>query len=380
MRGHLRQRSKGTWQIVIELGKDPLTGRRRQLRKTIETERGAKKPAEREMARLIKQHEVGTDSLPDTATVGEHLQRWLRNYAQVHVSQRTYERYEQLCRVHLIPLLGSTELSELRPLKIDDAYRQIRAKGVSGRTALHCHRTLRQALSWGVKKGLLTKNWTDAVEAPKPARKEMRALTAPETQVLLDAARSTDLYDVVFVALGTGMRLGEILAVRWSDYDAELGSLQIVRSLSYLTGKGLTFTPTKTHRSDRAIRLSEETIAVLGDLRRHQVEARLALGPAYEDGDLIFCGPAGAPRPPYAVSHAFRDLAKSAGLLPLRFHDLRHSFASALMRAGLPVKAVSAALGHSSATLTLNTYQHITPDFESEAANLIDNFLVGGAK
>ena len=380
MRGHLRRRGKNTWQIIIELPRDEQTGRRRQFRKTITTANGRKKPAEQEMTKLITKLDEGDDISPGTVTVAQFLQRWLRDYAEVHVSQRTFERYEQLCRVHLIPSLGSTELSKLHPTKIDTAYRQIRDKGVSGRTALHCHRVLRQALGWGVKKGLLTKNRTDAVDVPKPERNEMRALTAPETQMLLDAARSTDLYDVVFVALGTGLRLGEILAVRWSDYDADEGSLQIVRSLAYLTGKGLTFTPTKTHRSDRALRLSAETIAVLGDLRKRQVESRLALGPAYEDGDLIFCGPTGTPRPPYAVSHAFRDLARDAGLLPLRFHDLRHSFASALMRAGLPVKAVSAALGHSSATLTLNTYQHITPDFEAEAANLIDSFLVGATK
>ncbi|MCI0778033.1 MAG: site-specific integrase [Chloroflexi bacterium] len=378
MRGHLRQRSKGTWQCVIELDKDPLTGRRRQLRRTV---RGGKREAEAILAQLISQKELGIDAPSGKATVAQFLQRWLSDYAQINVSQRTYERYEQLCRVHLAPLLGSIPLTKLRPIHIQSAYRAILAKGVSGRTALHCHRVLRGALGWGVRLEMLTRNPSDAVDAPKPARREMRALMPEEIQTLLGAARPTELYDVVFVALGTGLRLGELLAMRWRDLNAEHSSLQVVRSLQYLTGKGLTFAPTKTHRSDRSIRLSEETMAVLSDLRKRQLPARLALGPAYDAGaDLIFCDAAGAPLPPYKVSHSFRDLAKSAGLMPLRFHDLRHSFASALMRAGLPVKAVSQALGHSSAQLTLDTYQHITPDLESQAANLIDKFLVGAAK
>ncbi len=127
--------------------------------------------------------------------------------------------------------------------------------------------------------------------------------------------------------------------------------------------------------------LSEETVAIFGDLRKRQVTARLGLGPAYDTaGDLIFCGPTGTPLAPYNVSRRFGDLAKGAGLAPLRFHDMRHSYATLLLRAGVHVKLVSQALGHSGTQLTLDTYSHAQPDLQAEAANMIDRFLVGAAK
>lgn len=377
MRGHIRQRSKGSWTCVVELDRDPVTGQRRQFTKTI---RGRKRDADLLLAQLISQREMGIDVPSGKATVGQYLQRWLSDYAQVNVGPRTYERYEQLCRVHLVPALGSIALTKLRPLQIQGAYRQLLEKGLSAQTVLHCHRVLRGALGRAVKWQLLARNPTDPVEAPRPERREMRALMPAEIQTLLDAAASTDLYHVVFVALGTGLRLGELMALRWRAVDLEHGMVQVVRSLQYVAGKGLTFTQTKTHRSHRGVSLSRETVAVLGDLRRKQVEGRLALGPAYQDNDLVFADPAGAPMPPYKVSHRFHDLAMRAGLTPLRFHDLRHSHATLLLRAGAHVKLVSQRLGHAGVAITLDTYSHVQPDIQAETANLIDSFLVTAAK
>lgn len=377
MRGHLRSRSKGSWTCIIELDRHPVTGRRRQLTKTI---RGSKRTAEALLAQLITQRSLGIDAVPDKATVAQFLQRWLRDYAELRVGPKTYARYAEICRLHLIPQMGSVTLAKLRPVRIQQAYRELQDTGLSAQTVLHVHRLLRGALAWGVRLQMLTRNATDAVEPPRPERHEMRALTPPEIQTLLDAARPTDLYGMVFVALGSGLRLGELLAIRWRDFDAGQSTLQVVRSLQYLAGT-LTFTPTKTHRSNRAIMLSQETIAVLGDLRKRQIESRLKLGPGYDSAaDLIFCDPSGAPIAPYKVSHRFHDLAASAGLAPLRFHDLRHSFATCLLRAGVHVKLVSEALGHSGTQLTLDTYSHAQPDLQVEAANLIDSFLVGASK
>ena len=343
--------------------------------------RGRKRDAELLLAQIISQRSLGTDAVSSKATVGQFLARWLRDYAEVRVGPKTYERYAEICRLHLIPKLGGVTLVRLRPARIQQAYRELQDAGLSAQTVLHVHRILRGALAWGVRLQMLTRNLSDGVEPPRPERREMRALTPPEIQTLIDAARPTDLYHIVFVALGTGLRLGELLALKWRDLDVEQGSLQVVRSLQYLAGTGLTFTPTKTHRSNRAVALSKETLAVLSELRKRQIEKRLALGPAYESStDLIFCSPTGAPLAPYEVSRRFLKLAKSAGLSPLRFHDMRHSFATCLLRAGVHVKLVSQALGHSGTQLTLDTYSHVQPDIQAEAANLIDNFLVGTSK
>ena len=377
MRGHIRQRSKGSWTCIIELDRDPLTGRRRQTQRTI---RGPKRDAELLLAQLISQGEFGIEAVPGRTTVEQFLKRWLRDYAEVNVGPKTYVRYAEICRLHLPPKLGSVTFDKLRPARIQQVYRELQDGGLSAQTVLHCHRVLRGALGWAVRLQVLAWNPTDAVDSPRPDRHEMRALTPPEMQTLLHAARPTDLYDIVFVALATGLRLGEALAIRWRDLSMAQHSLQVVRSLQYLPGRGLAFVPTKTHRSSRAITLSEETVAVLGDLRKQQVTMRLGLGPAYDTaGDLIFCDPIGAPLAPYNVSRHFGVLAKNAGLAPLRFHDMRHSFATCLLRAGIHVKLVSQALGHSGTQLTLDTYSHAQPDLQAEAANMIDSFLVGAA-
>jgi integrase len=202
------------------------------------------------------------------------------------------------------------------------------------------------------------------------------SVLAPEgVQKLLAACKDPDLHNIVFAAVATGLREGELLAIRWSDVDLNGGSLNVTRTLQYVAGQGLLFREPKTSRSRRRVSLSHETVTVLSEHRKRQLERRLALGPAYEDQGLVFAGPTGKPIPPYSVSQRFATLVKVAGIGPLRFHDLRHTSATLMLSAGVHPKIVSERLGHSGVAITLDTYSHVLPGLQEEAANLLDAFL-----
>jgi integrase len=337
---------------------------------------------------LLHQRDGGIDAPPGKLAVGEYLQRWLEDYAKGNTAPRTYERYEQIVRQHLIPALGAIPLARLRPQHIQACYSEARQAGridgkdggLSAQTVLHHHRVLREALHHAVRWQLLARNPADAVEAPRPPRHEMRVLTPDGVQRLLAACEDSELYAIVFVAVATGLREGEILALRWSDVDLHGSSAHVTRTLQYVSGRGLLFREPKTSRSRRRVSLSRETVAVLSEHRRRQLERRLALGPGYEDQNLVFVGSAGKPIPPYSVSQRFATLVKAAGIGPLRFHDLRHTSATLMLSAGVHPKIVSERLGHSGVAITLDTYSHVLPGLQEEAANLLDAFLRSPAR
>ncbi|MDO8616485.1 MAG: site-specific integrase [Dehalococcoidia bacterium] len=335
------------------------------------------------MVQLLHQRDGGIDAPPGKLTTEEFLQRWLEDYAKGNTAPRTHERYSQIVRHHLVPAFGMIPLAGLRPQHIQAYYSEARQEGrvdgrdggLSAQTVLHHHRVLREALHHAVRWQLLARNPADAVEAPRPPRHEMHVLTPDGVQRLLAACKDPDLHAIIFVAVATGLREGELLALRWSKVDLNGGSVHITRTLQYVAGQGLLFGEPKTSRSRRRVSLSRDTAALLSEHRRRQLERRLALGPGYEDQDLVFAGPAGKPIPPYSVSQRFATLVRAASIGPLRFHDLRHTSATLMLSAGVHPKIVSERLGHSGVAITLDTYSHVLPGLQEEAANLLDAFL-----
>jgi integrase len=382
MAGHVSKRGKDSWTVVIDQGPDPVTGKRRQLRRSV---KGTRRDADAVLAQLLSQRDSGIDAPPSKLTVAEYLLRWLEDYARGNTAPRTFQRYDEIVRLHLTPALGAIQLAKLRPQHIQAYYSGARQRGrvdgkgggLSAQTVLHHHRLLREALHHAVRWQLLTRNPADAVEPPRPQRHEMRVLAPEGVQRLLSACKDPGFCAIVFVAVATGMRLGELLALRWSDVDLRGGSVHVTRTLQYVLGEGLLFREPKTSRSRRRVSLSRETVAVLGEHRRRQLERRLAVGPAYEDQELVFAGPTGKPIPPYSISQRFATLVKAAGVGPLRFHDLRHTSATLMLSAGVHPKVVSERLGHSGVAITLDTYSHVLPGLQEEAANLLDAFLTG---
>jgi len=381
MQGHIRKRGRESWTVVLQVGRDPLTGKRRQLWRTV---KGTKRDAEALLVRLLHERDTGIDIQPGRITLGQFLERWLDDYASHNVAPRTFERYAGIVRKHLLPALGRIPLSKLRPQHIQAYYSEAlrtgrasgRAPGLSARTVLHHHRLLREALQHAVRWQVIALNPTVAAEPPRPSRTEMQVLGAEGVQKLLAACKDPDLYSTIFLAIATGLRRGELLALRWSDVDLNGRSIQVTRTLQYISGRSLLFAEPKTDRSRRRVALSEETVTVLSEHRRHQLERRLALGPAYEDNGLVFPDPLGHPLPPYRVSQRFATLVRASGLGPLRFHDLRHTSATLLLRAGVHPKVVSERLGHAGVSITLDIYSHVLPGLQEDAANLLDAYLV----
>jgi integrase len=218
---------------------------------------------------------------------------------------------------------------------------------------------------------LLPRNPADAVEPPRPARKEMAALDEKQTASLLQLARDTPLSIPILLAVTTGLRRGELLALRWEDLDLQAATLAVRRTLEQTHG-ALTFKQPKTPKSRRVVAVPRLTIDALRSHRSEQAKNRLLLGAAYQDDGLICAKPDGRPVDPRSVSHAFAALIRRSGLRRVRFHDRRHSHATQLLAQGIHPKVVSERLGHSTVGITLDVYSHVLPSMQEEAARRID--------
>jgi integrase len=246
---------------------------------------------------------------------------------------------------------------------------------LSGRTVLHYHSVLKAALDQAVKMQYLSQNPCKAVDPPRPLRLEMSALDEEEARRLLQATHMEPLYAIFHMAVTTGARLGELFALRWQDVDFNQGRVTISRTVRRFDGRGYVFGPTKTHRSRRSISLDEETSQVLQEHRRRQLEHRLLVGPAYTDQDLIFATATGGVLADSTVRTAFNRSLRAAGLKRIRIHDLRHTAATLMLKAGVNSKVVSERLGHSTVSFTLDNYAHALPDMQRDGAEALARMI-----
>jgi integrase len=348
--------------------------------------KGAKRDAEVVLVQLLHQRDSGIDQPPGKISVGEYLQRWLRDYAEANTGPATLVQYESFVRRHLIPALGNIPLAKLRPQHIQAYYshalRNGRADGKGGllaTTVLHHHRVLREALQHAVRWQLIARNPADAVEPPRPARHDVPALSQEVAQRLLEAANATPYGSLAYVAIMTGLRRGELLGLHWQDLDLEAGVLYVRQALQRLGGEGITFRAPKTRGSGRAVALSPDTVQRLRQHRHRQLEERLLLGPAYQDNGLVFTTPLGTPIDPANLLRAWGRIVKAAGLDGLRFHDLRHAHATLMLQQGVHPKVVSERLGHSGIRITMDTYSHVMPGLQAAAAAQLDGLPKGVA-
>ena len=374
MRGSIFKRSKDSWTVILNLGRDPSTGKRKQQWVTV---KGPKKAAEKRLAELQHQLDTGGYIKPDKVTLGSFLDQWLQDYVWPNLSAETAQAYDIMARKHLIPALGNIPLQQLTPARVQAYYTQKLTSGrrdgkggLSPRTVHHHHELLHVALERAVKWQLVQRNVADSVDAPKYRPKEMRTFDQESMLAFLESVRETEYYPVFYTALFTGMRRSELLALRWSDLD--LGVISINRSLHHLEDKRFVFQPPKTPKSRRQVPLSPSTSIMLQQHRDSQRAARLVIDHPVTENDLVFCQVDGHPLLPHSVSQAWRRLVGQAGFRGIRLHDARHTHATLMLEQGINWKIISERLGHTSVAMTLDLYAHASPGLRQAAAQGFD--------
>lgn len=378
MKGHIRKRGKN-WAFVIELGRDPHTGKRRQKWQTV---KGSRKDAERELRSALVRLETGGYVEPTKQTVGQYLEQWLRDYASTNTGPRTCERYAEIVHAHLVPALGSIPLVSLQPHHLQSYYskalqsgRRDGNGGLSAQTVVHHHRVLHEALKYAVKHGMLVRNVAEAVDPPRPGYREMATVGPEALNSLLEAARATPYYILFYTAAYTGLRRSELLALRWQQVDLDLATLSVVETLHHLHSGEYVFRQPKSKQGRRLVALPPSLAILLREHKAKQEGIQRQLGSQLHDNDLVFSQPDRMPFEPNSVTKAFRKLARSIRLDGLRFHDLRHAHATLMLQQGIHPKIVSERLGHSSISLTLDTYSHVLPGLQEAAARRFEEGL-----
>jgi integrase len=376
--GHIRQRSPGSYELRYSLGTDPATGKRKTITTTV---RGTRKEAVRELRRLQHTIDTGEHVDPSRMTVRDWLKTWL-TAVRAEVSPKTHERYSELIQHFLAPALGNVPVQKLAPSHIQAAYNELatgkrrdgRPGGLSPRTRRQIHAVLCSALTRAVEQQLITHNPAEAFRRrlPKVERREMTTLTTEECGRLLEAVRHQRLYWPVLLALASGMRRGEILALRWRNVDLDSGTVRVVESLEQ-TREGLRFKPPKTDRS-RVVALPAAVTEELRRLKREQAEELLRLG-VRQTGSTLVCGRADSePLQPRSLTHVFAvSMQRLKNFPQIRFHDLRHTHATQLLSAGIHPKIAQERLGHSTITTTFDLYSHVTATMQEEAATKLDS-------
>ena len=307
----------------------------------------------------------------ENLTVGEYLDRWLRDSVQGSVRASTYKSYGQQVRRYLKPSLGQMKLRKLSPMHVQWLYREMQDRGLSARTVQYAHVVLHRALEQATRWGMVGRNVAEDVDSPQVKREEMRPLNRDQTRALLKAAEGNRLEALYILAVHTGMRPGELLALKWDDIDLDSGTLQLNRALS--DGE---FTTPKTARSRRRIKLTSASVKALRAHRKRQLEERMQRAGLWQDYGLVFPSTVGTPINHRNLVRSFKSLLTCAGLSQaVRLYDLRHTCATLLLSRDVHPKYVQELLGHASIALTLDTYSHVIPGMDGGTASAMEEAL-----
>ncbi|MCU1399648.1 MAG: Tyrosine recombinase XerC [Acidimicrobiales bacterium] len=382
MQGYVARKGDRYYAVIYE-GIDPLTGRDRRRWYPAGTEKTA---AEALASDLADRHRRGGHER-SSLTVAVYLtQRWLPA-KKLALRPSTWDAYRRVIDLHLIPRVGRIPLRQLRPDHLERLYADLldagRADGIGGlqnKTVVEIHMILRRALDDAVRRGWIMTNPAKVAHAPKRrplASNTSRVWNAQQLGTFLASARDHRYHAAIWVTANTGMRRGEILGLRWGDVDFDTSHLAVTRSLVSV-GYELHETRGKSRTARRPINLDPRTLEILHDWRQHRANEDPEFDRDNPDAH-VFARPDGQPTHPQLLSDAFQKLVHRSGLPRVRFHDLRHTHATLLLKAGVPIKVVSERLGHSTPGFTMATYQHVIPGMQQEAAHTFAGILAGCA-
>jgi len=380
--GCISQRKDGTWCAVVTVGWKE-NGKPKQKFFYGKT----REEVNQKLIKTLSEIQQGTFVEPAKITVGKWLDTWLKEYARPHIRPSTWQNYEMVIRVHINPAIGGFQLKQLQPAYLQKMYNDLREHGrvdkqggLSPRTVRIIHTVMHASLKQALKEGLVARNVAEATTLPRQQKKELRVLTLEEEQRFMNSVANDRLGAAFLLDLATGMRLGELLALRWQDVNLKEGVIRVRQALSRVkvpdgpTKTALIFQEPKTAKGKRSIPLPEWATAALKAQKARQAQDKLLMGQDYQDNALVFATEEGKPIEPRNFTRTFYQLRKKARLPEnVNFHALRHTYATRLLEANEHPKVVQELLGHSQISMTLDTYSHVLPELKQSAAAKLNN-------
>ena len=369
--GNIRKRKDGRWEGRYTAGHDPITGK--QVFKNVLGKTQA------EVKEKLKKALVEAGQVDFTKsgkyTVGTWMDEWFENVAKIKVRPSSHQTYKGYIDNHIKPNIGNIPLEKLTTMDLQKFYRKLltkgrverieskeQPKGLSAKTVRNINQVISSAMDLAVAQKIITTNPTNACELPKVEHQEMQTIPAEQRQAFLQEAKATGVYEMYYIELATGLRRGELLGLKWQDIDWKNGIIKVRRQVARVNGE-IVEAPLKTKNSYRTVSISPQAMEVLREQKRKTNDA------------YVFPSPNGGPISPDSVNNMLKRVLERAGIPKVRFHDLRHTFATIALQNGVDIKTVSGMLGHFSAGFTLDTYAHVTTAAQKEAAQAMANVL-----
>ncbi len=369
--GSIRKRADGRWEGRYTVGHDPKTGKQK-----FKNVLGKTQAEVREKLKAAIEASKDLDVIKsDEYTIGQWMDVWFENCAKLKVRSSSHQTYKGYIQNHIKPYIGSIPLNQLTSLDLQKLYKKLlnngrverkeskeQPKGLSAKTVRNINQVISSAMEFAKSQKLIRNNPTDGCSLPKAEHKEMQTLSAEQLSAFFTEAKESGVYEFYYIALATGLRRGELLGLKWQDIDFENGILHIHRQVSRIDGE-VVEAPLKTKNSYRNVAIGADAVEIL-KAQKEKMQS-----------DYVFPSPTGGPISPDSVLHMLHRVLNRAGLPKVRFHDLRHTFATLALQNGVDVKTVSGMLGHYSAGFTLDIYAHVTTTAQKQAANTMDSVL-----
>ena len=372
--GNIRKRKDGRWEGRYTVGHDPETGKA-----IIKNVLGKTQAEVKEKLKKAIEENVGIDyGRAKTYTVGNWLEVWYENYAKIKMRPSTYLTYHGYIENHIKPQLSKIPLNDLTTLHLQQLYKKLLAegrverieaqkqpKGLSAKTVRNIHQIISSALKLAVEQRLIAHNPADGCALPKAERKEMQTLPVEQLTSFLREAKDSGVFALYYIDLTTGLRRGELCGLMWTDFDAEKGTLTVRRTLHNKEGGGYYVGETKTGAGRRIIKLPPSTVQLLSKRKRTSISGWIFPNPIHPEDPIM----------PNSGYTRMKKLLAEAGLPDMRFHDLRHTFATHALTSGVDAKTLSGILGHTKTSFTLDTYTHVTGDMHRKASGIVSEFM-----
>ena len=369
--GNIRKRKDGRWEGRYTAGHDPVNGK--QIFKNVLGKTQAE--VKEKLAKALVEAGQVDFTKSGQYTVGTWMDTWFENVAKIKVRPSSHQTYKGYIDNHIKPNIGNIPLEKLTTMDLQKFYRKLltkgrverieskeQPKGLSAKTVRNINQVISSAMDLAVAQKIILTNPTDACELLKVERKEMQTVPAEQLSAFLEEAKRSGVYEMYYIELATGLRRGELLGLKWTDIDWKNGIIKVRRQVARVDGQ-IVEAPLKTKNSYRAVSISPQAIEVLLEQKRKTNDA------------YVFPSPNGGPISPDSVNNMLKRVLERASIPKVRFHDLRHTFATIALQNGVDIKTVSGMLGHFSAGFTLDTYAHVTTSAQKEAAQTMGNIL-----